>query len=53
MPPPPFDPSIPLPHTLVATDLEVFEESCLLLEVLMLDDEDLLEGNGVPPPFLC
>jgi hypothetical protein len=53
MPPLPFDLSIPLPHALVAADLEAFEESCLLLEVLALDDEDSLEGNGVPPPSLC
>jgi hypothetical protein len=53
MPPQPFDPSIPLPHALVATDPEVFEESCSLLEVLMLDNKDSLEGNGVLPPSLC
>lgn len=37
----PFDQVTPLRRTLVSTDLEAFEESCSLLETLVLDDEDV------------
>lgn len=51
-PPPPFDQSTPLRRTLVAADLEAFEESCSLLEALALDDEDvrlsLARGTAFP-----
>jgi hypothetical protein len=40
-PPSPLDQATPLRRTLVSTDLEVFEESCSLLEALALDDEDV------------
>lgn len=40
-PSPPFDQVTPLRRTLVSTDLEAFEESCSLLEALVLDDEDV------------
>jgi Rap1 GTPase-GDP dissociation stimulator 1 len=38
-PPPPFNRSTPLRRTLVAADLKAFEESCSLLEALVLDDD--------------
>ena len=38
-PPLPFNWSTPLRRTLVAADLEAFEESCSLLEALALDDD--------------
>ena len=51
-PPPPFDQSTPLQRTLVAADLEAFEELCSLLEALALDDKDarlsLTRGTAFP-----
>lgn len=40
-PSPPFNQVTTLRRTLVSTDLEAFEESCSLLEALVLDDEDV------------
>lgn len=51
-PPPSFDQATALRRTLVSADLEAFEESCSLLEALVLDDEDvrlsLARGTSFP-----